>query len=124
MQEWTALQNLPSLPRDVTALGAEDLAPSAPTPSRPARAAPRDFDFEYDDDGGGAGTSPRGTGADQALYGGMDSRTDERGPEYLDLDAAALEEARARGDARDRDGDDAHHPREGDAGRGLRAREG
>ena len=96
MQEWTALQNLPSLPRDVTALGAEDLAPSAPTPSRPARAAPRDFDFEYDDDGGGAGTSPRGTDADQALYGGMDSRTDERGPEYLDLDAAALEEARAR----------------------------
>ena len=94
MQEWTALQNLPSLPHDVTALGAEDLAPSAPTPSRPARAAPRDFDFEYDDDGGGAGTSPRGTGADQALYGGMDSRTDERGPEYLDLDAAALEEAR------------------------------
>jgi len=87
---------LPSLPRDVTALGAEDLAPSAPTPSRPARAAPRDFDFEYDDDGGGAGTSPRGTGADQALYGGLDSRTDERGPEYLDLDAAALEEARAR----------------------------
>ena len=87
---------MPSLPRDVTALGAEDLAPSAPTPSRPARAAPRDFDFEYDDDGGGAGTSPRGTGADQALYGGMDSRNDERGPEYLDLDAAALEEARAR----------------------------
>ena len=121
----------------MTALGAEDLAPSAPTPSRPARAAPRDFDFEYDDDGGGAGTSPRGTGADQALYGGMDSRNDERGPEYLDLDAAALEEARARrggararrggaarGDARDGDGDDAHHPREGDAGRGLRAREG
>ena len=108
----------------MTALGAEDLAPSAPTPSRPARAAPRDFDFEYDDDGGGAGTSPRGTGADQALYGGLDSRTDERGPEYLDLDAAALEEARARGDARDRDGDDAHHPREGDAGRGLRARGG
>jgi len=84
-EEWTALQNLPSLPRDVTALGADDLAPSAPTPSRPARAA-GDFDFEYDDaeDRDLTGTSSRG--------GAKGSEV----PEYLDLEAASIEEARAR----------------------------
>ena len=97
-QEWTALQNLPSPPRDVTELGADDLAPSAPTPSRPARAAPRDFDFEYDDTRGAAETSPRGATRESARR----RRLAEAGadptaaPEYLDLDAAALEEARAR----------------------------
>ena len=76
---------MPSLPRDVTAFGAEDLAPSAPTPSRPARAA-GDFDFEYDDAEALTGTSPQGLG------GAKGSEV----PEYLDLDAAAIEEARAR----------------------------
>jgi hypothetical protein len=59
---------------------AAELAPTAPTPSRPARAdlCSRDFDFERD----GVSTSPRFED---------DAPVD---PEYLDLDAAALEEAR------------------------------
>ena len=96
-QEWTALQNLPSLPRDVTALGEEELAPSAPTPSRPARAAPRDFDFEHGD-AGGAVTSSRSAAQVSAHRRGLaEAGADPTAaPEYLDLDAAALEEARAR----------------------------
>ena len=94
-QEWTALQNLPSLPRDVTALGEEELAPSAPTPSRPARAAPRDFDFEHGD-AGGAVTSSRSAAQVSAHRRGLaEAGADPTAaPEYLDLDAAALEEAR------------------------------
>ena len=104
------MQNLPSLPRDMSdvAFGEPDrdlmgpLAPSAPTPARPSRAYERDDniypgrarDFEFVDTStmGKTPSAIRGRERDEqnARTEYQTSRT-----EYLDMDTAAVDDARA-----------------------------
>ena len=73
----------------------EGLAPSAPTPSRPVRAYPRDFDFETKGDGGVSGCE--GVIAESSQLPSQRLAVDADGhTDYLDMDQASIDEAKRR----------------------------